>query len=60
MRWRDGGEGGGEDELGLQRRAMFDPAAIVAYFEQNPLHIVLLCFLLYRCVPCQQLAQGLR
>ena len=44
----------------MQRRAMFDPAAIVAYFEQNPLHIVLLCFLLYRCVPCQQLAQGLR
>ena len=39
---------------------MFDPAAIVAYFEQNPLHIVLLCFLLYRwvrsCVPRQLFA----
>jgi len=30
---------------------MFDPMSIVAYFEANPMHILLLLFIAYRYTP---------
>ena len=29
---------------------MFDPMAIVAHFEKNPMHAIMFILILYRCV----------